>query len=373
MKIKILKTGLFFLVATVLWACSSKVKNPNIVHFVFVSDLHYGLTRTFNEKECTSAEVAGVMLEVINSLPGRNLPGDEGVGAGMVINGIEMIVNGGDVANRQEIGIQSAAISWRQFETGFIDKITTKTKAGEKTELFVIPGNHDVSNAIGFLRPMEPPTDASSMASIYNLMLRPQTPRTANSYNYATDRINMAIERFNICFFFINIWPGAVEREWIDGHLKQLPVGKPAIIFAHDQPDIEAKHLTNPTPPHDINAEAKYENMIPEMPASDGSSIEVQRDLVKFIDVHPAIKAYFHGNSNYSEFYVYTGPDNDICLHTFMVDSPMKGEYSSKDQSLLSFMVVSIDLTTMQMTARECFWARNDGIEWGESKTIALN
>ena len=51
-----------------------------------------------------------------------------------------------------------------------------------------------------------------------------------------------------------------------------------------------------------------------------------QRGFVKFLKLHPNIKAYFHGNSNWNEFYVYHGPDNDVNLNVFRVDSPMKGE-----------------------------------------------
>jgi hypothetical protein len=40
---------------------------------------------------------------------------------------------------------------------------------------------------------------------------------------------------------------------------------------------------------------------------------------------------------------------------------------------LLSFIVASIKLSTMQMTVRVCFGAGNDGqMEWGASKTIDL-
>ena len=377
LKTNLWKTALFFLVAIALWACSGNVRPsadaPEVVHFVFVSDMHYGTTRTFNGKVCTTEEVCMSMLEVINSLPDNYLPCDDGVGACHAIEGIEMIVNGGDVINRQEIGIQSAAISWEQFKTGFVDKVTTKTKAGEKTELYVLPGNHDVSNAIGYFQPMYPLTDASAMAGIYNLMFYPKIPMTAEKYNYAADKMNLSVERFNVCFFFVNIWPGTAERQWMATRLSELPPGTPALIFAHDPPDIPASHLTNPTPPHDINSIAQFSNMIPEMPASDGSAIDVQRGFSLFVAAHPNIKAYFHGHSNYTEFYVFTGPDDNIHLHTFRADSPMKGRYSANDQSLLSFIVASIDLSTLQMTVRECFWARGDRrIEWGQSKTINL-
>lgn len=372
------KKVLLFLITIQLCAYSVQVKSstypPDVVHFVYVSDLHYGLSRIFNGKECTSAEVNAFMAKVINSLPVNKLPDDDGVGAGCAIDGIEMIINSGDIANRQDSGIQSAAVSWEQFKSGFVDKITTKTKAGEKTELFLLPGNHDIANAIGYYKPMNPPTDASSMAGIYNMMIHPETPKTAENYNYTTDRINLAVCRFNTCFFFVNIWPGTAEQQWMDSQLKKLPADTPAIIFTHDPPGVVGNHLTKPVnPQHNINNVVKYESLVSDIPASDGSVAEVQNRFVQFVATHPSIKAYFHGHSNHNQFYIYTGTNNNLQLHTFRSDSPMKGRYSSKDQRVLSFIVVSIDSTTMQMTARECFWARNNGqIEWGTSKTINL-
>jgi hypothetical protein len=366
---------IFLLTTAVLCSCSRETfdeSQEDIVHFVFVSDSHYGLTRTFNGATCTTEEVNKAMLQVINSLPGANLPNDKGVGDGNIINGIEMIINGGDITNRQEAGIQSATVSWNQFETNFINKITTKTKTGKSTELFVLPGNHDVSNAIGYYKPMSPLTDASAMAGIYNLMFRSATPKTAGNYNYTTDKINLAIERFGICIFFVNIWPGAAEREWISNHLKTLPSGRPAIIFTHDEPDIDVGHLTNPIPPHAINS--TYENLLPDMPSTSGSPIGVRRAFAQFISTHSAIKAYFHGDVNYNEFYEFTGPDNNVRLPTFRVDSPMKGKFSAGNQSFLSFLLISINPFTMDMTVRECFWALNTtgSIEWGKTKTINL-
>jgi hypothetical protein len=102
-----------------------------------------------------------------------------------------------------------------------------------------------------------------------------------------------------------------------------------------------------------------------------------QRGFVKFLKAHPNIKAYFHGNTNYNQFYTYTGPDNDVSLPVFRVDSPMKGEHSSKDETLLSFQLISLDATGQQLTVRECLWntqplnAANQ-VVFGKSATISL-
>ena len=96
--------------------------------------------------------------------------------------------------------------------------------------------------------------------------------------------------------------------------------------------------------------------------------------LEKFIYRHPEIKAYFHGDKNYNEFYSWTGVEGSINLPVFRVDSPMKGEYSSYDESLLSFIVVSIAPSTGMLTARECLWNKRKeaGLSWGETRTICL-
>ena len=91
----------------------------------------------------------------------------------------------------------------------------------------------------------------------------------------------------------------------------------PAFIFTHDPPEADAKHFTNPDGKHDI-------------------------------------KAYFHGDMNYNEFYTWKGVDGSISLPVFRVDSPMKGFDSSSDETLMSFIVVTIEPENMRLTAREC-------------------
>ena len=110
----------------------------------------------------------------------------------------------------------------------------------------------------------------------------------------------------------------------------------PACIFTHDPPEADAKHFTNPDGKHDI-------------------------------------KAYFHGDMNYNEFYTWKGVDGSTSLPVFRVDSPMKGFDSSSDETLMSFIVVTIEPENMRLTARECLWNadRAPGIKWGATATIA--
>jgi hypothetical protein len=79
--------------------------------------------------------------------------------------------------------------------------------------------------------------------------------------------------------------------------------------------------------------------------------------------------AYFHGNDNANEFYKWTGPNGDISLNVFRVDSPMKGNFSGADPSLLSYQVISIDPAATQMTVREYRWNTK---KWGAATTVSL-
>jgi len=98
---------------------------------------------------------------------------------------------------------------------------------------------------------------------------------------------------------------------------------------------------------------------------------------VAFLKAHTNIKAYFHGHDNGNEYYKYKGPDDDVALRTFRVDSPMKGSASELDASKLSFQVVSIDSTLKQMTVRECLWNSNSAttlspLVWGTVYSMSL-
>ncbi|MBW4891602.1 hypothetical protein KXQ82_17885 [Mucilaginibacter sp. HMF5004] len=353
---------------------------------VFSSDAHYGISRPNFRGDTAVAgyKVNAAMIKQINSLPGLTLPQDGGVGGGRTIGAVDYVVQTGDIANRQEVPIQSAAASWGQFEYDYIKSITLKGHDGKPAGLLVVPGNHDISNAIGFHKAMKPLTDPTSMVKIYNLMLKPKVPMTNVKYNYAKDKINYSHDIQGIHMMFITLWPDSAERIWMERDLAIVPKSMPVIIFTHDQPTCEAKHFTNPQPPHDINAEAKFENLTTEYykesynAKGDGGTTDIeQRGWVKFLKLHSNIKAYFHGNSNWNEFYTYTGPDNDISLNTFRVDSPMKGKYSAKDETLLSFQLISLNAASQTLTVRECLWNTkpqdiNQQVVFGKSVTVSL-
>jgi len=356
------------------------------VQIVFTSDAHYGITRQQfrGDNGVTGHIVNAALVKQINNLPAMVLPADGGINAGNTVGGIDYVIEGGDIANRMEIPIQSAAISWSQFETDYMKSLDVKGHDGKPATLLMVPGNHDISNAIGFTKPMKPLTDPTSMVNIYNLMLKPAVPLTNATYDYVADKINYSRNIHGIHFEFITLWPDSAERIWMQKDLDTVAANTPVIIFTHDQPTCEPKHFTNPLPPYNMTAKNKFQNLVAEhykegdvaSKEDDAARIE-QRGFVKFLKAHPNIMAYFHGNSNWNEFYTYTGPDNDIALKTFRVDSPMKGEYSAKDEKLVSFQLISLDPATQQLTVRECLWNTkpldpDNKVVFGKSATVSL-
>ncbi len=346
-----------------------------ILKFIYVSDSHYGLFRTFRGHDKVSAEnVNKALLSVVNHLPADTLPADSGVAASTRIGSVDFIVHTGDIANRMQDGVQTATQSWKQFEKGWYGSLTLKTKDGKATPIYLLPGNHDTSNAIGYPKPMRPKTDATSLVEIFNRMTHPSTPRTVLTYHYQQDKVHYAFTQDGIHFVFLHIWPDSQERYWMEKDLKTLKKGTPVILFTHDPPTVEAKHFLNPHGKHDINTTDRFENLL-----CDTSSVPDRKDiptkerkaLADFLLRHPSVKAYFHGHTNYNEFYDWRTDDGKKILSIFRVDSPMKGELSSVDESRLSFQVVCIDTDQHLMTVRECLWNRHP-LQWGESKTISI-
>jgi len=354
-----------------------------IIQFVFTSDVHFGLTKpTFrNQKNVAAAEVNAAMIKQINLLPSMNFPDDNGVSANHNINGIDAVIITGDIANRQENDVQSATDSWKQFEEDYLFQLHVSNKSGHKTTLLLTPGNHDISNAIGFHRPMKPLTDNASMRGMYNLMIQPVTPKTATNYNYPADKIHYSKDIEGVHLIFVDAWPDSAERVWMEKDLSKIKSTTPVFIFTHSMPDVEARFFKNPNGDHSINEKDKFENLVSET-FKDGTSVEdnaiiEQKALANFIKIHPNIKAYFHGHSNYTEYYDWKGPDQNINLHCFRADSPMKGKYSAKDETKLAFEIITIDTSKKIMTVRECLWnAHPDNslqpIEWGISRTLDL-
>jgi len=353
---------------------------PTTVQFVFTSDAHYGLTRpSFRGASNVAAHVVNAALvTAINALPATRFPDDGGLGAGEAVGAIDFVAEGGDVANREEIvdglAIQPASASWREFVSDYVDGVTVTDHAGRKAAVLVVPGNHDASDAVGFWKPMTPRIDSSSMIGIFNLMMRPAAPRTESTFRYESDRVFTSRDIGDVHFVFVQVWPDSRARQWMDKDLAAVAAGTPVVVITHDQPDVEAKHLLNPNGRHDLNGHDRFENLLADT-LEDGATIDTptlveQRALEQFLARHSNIVAYFYGNSNWNEFYDWAGPSHTLHLHTFRVDSPMKGAQSSTDESRLSFQVATIDPRTHRLTVRECLWNAVPGrLGWGESTT----
>ena len=360
----------------------SGVAQDSLLQFVFTSDVHYGITRLHfrGADKVPSTMVNRAMIRAINELPGLALPQDGGTGSGERVGHLDGILITGDIANREEKGIQSAARSWGQFEADYDRLLKTTNGGGQPTPLLLGPGNHDVSNAIGFWRPSQPLRDASSMAGIYDRMMRPAHWVSASAYDYSTDKIHYIRRVGGVDLLFVNCWPDSTEQAWMDRSLAKVQPGEPVLLFTHSNPDVEARFFTNPSGDHGIDSVDKFENLLPETfqdgPSVKDSAVIEQRGFVNFLGRHPEIKAYFHGHNNYTQYYVWRGPDRNISLPCFRVDSPMKGALSSKDETRLSFEVITIDMHRRTMTVRECRWNTTPEdpsvLKWGESKTMGL-
>ncbi|HKB89969.1 MAG TPA: metallophosphoesterase [Opitutaceae bacterium] len=376
------------LISTAFAVGDTTQPNASLGEFIFTSDVHYGIARgNFRGGvNVESQSVNAAMVRKINRLPSAVLPKDDGLKAGVEVGGINFLVITGDITNRQELyplPIQSSSISWGQFEKGFLNGITLKGPTGQPTPLFLVPGNHDVSDAIGSPSKMNPLTDATSMAEMYNRMVKSSTPRTKDTYNYATDKVYYAKDVAGAHCIFLTIWPETRARTWMEADLKNVPTTTPVFIFAHDPPDVDPKHLTNPNGDHGINSKDRFENILADV-CADGSNTGVettieQRAFVAFLKAHKNIVAYFHGHSNWTEYYPWKGPDNDIALNTFRSDSPMKGKISGKDEIKLAFQFVIFDTASKKMTVRECLWnsppsdnENGAAVAWGKSITVSL-
>lgn len=353
------------------------------LQFVFCSDVHFGINRaSFRGKtDVTAAEVNAAMMEQMNMLPSNILPNDGGVFSGKKIGGINALIITGDICNRMEKGVQSATVSWGEFEKVYITNNHLLDNDGHKTKLLLTPGNHDISDAVGFEKPMQPLVDNASMLGIYNLMMHPTVAKNTTTYNHKTDKVHYSVDMGKIHLVFVDAWPDSSERVWMEKDLKNVTPTTPVLLFAHSMPDVEARFFTNPNGNHSINENDRFENLVDEVfkdgPSVKGDAIIEQKGFVQFLQIHPNIKAYFHGHNNHTEFYNWRGPDQNIDLPVFRVDSPMKGKSSSKDETMLSFELVSIDTKTNKMTVRECLWNAQPNnvspkVGWGISKSFQL-
>ena len=353
--------------------------NDSVFNFVFTSDVHFGLFKENfrGQKKIAALDVNTEQVNVINSLTKTNFPIDNGVSSNTPIRFIDAVIITGDIANRMEPGVQSATQSWKEFEQTYVRGITLLKKKNKNTPLWILPGNHDMSNAIGFHRAMSPLNDPASMLGIYNLMFPQKMP--LKYFDRDKICIQYSKEEKGVHFIFLSMYPDSTARVWMENDLKSVKEETPVLIFAHSIPEVEARFFINPNGDHDINDQDKFENLVSEMykdsDSVKGETLIEQRAFVRFIKKHSNIKAYFHGHENFTDFYNWNGPDHDINLPCFRADSPMKGRLSAKDESKLSFELISLDTKKKLLTAREILWnnnMKNGEIKWGKYITINL-
>lgn len=400
MDVTMKRRGLTSLVAALalsalMSGCGSSDNTPAAkqTQLIFTSDAHYGIKRkvagVFNGYS-SGYQVNSAMISVMNTISDVTLPcNDDGISACQSVGAVDFVVEGGDIANRSEgaTNHQSAAVSWAQFKADYIDGLTIKDNTGKQSPLYIVPGNHDVTNAIGYYKtPLDNPAgmDATSYVQIYNLMMKPTTSLTNEAFvgstpsfttataSYLNNRVNYSKNINGVHFVFITMWPDSTARAWIDTDLAKVSATTPVILFTHDQPDIETKHLINPNGTNDINATDQFENLVTDISSSlttAGDSTTEQRVLVTWLKTHKNIVAYFHGNDHINGTYTYTGPDNDISLNVVRVDSPMKGSLSATDPSKLAFKVVTIDSGAKNMTVRDYMW---NAKRWGSTTNFSL-
>ena len=206
------------------------------------------------------------------------------------------------------------------------------------------------------------------------MAVTPDDSVSVSGFDYGLHKIHYSFVRDSIRFVFMGMWPDSVMRTWFDRETasdEDIPV----FIFTHDPPQANAKHFTNPNGSHDINAVDKFQNLLSDTCSVNAVGMKAVgnwRVLERFLHERPSVKAWFHGDENYNEFYTWNGPDGSIALPVFRVDSPMRSFYSSSDETILSFIAVSIDPVRHLLTARECLWntGKCPGIVWGDMRTI---
>ena len=347
---------------------SSAQKKDSVLNFIFTSDVHFGLTKEeFRGKQKVPAiEINKAMVQAMNQISANQND----------FEGIDALIITGDIANRMENGVQSATKSWNEFKEVFIDSNHMQKANGTKSDLLVVPGNHDMSNAIGFHRPMEPKKDAASMLGIYNLMFQ---NNQVSKFDSSLTRIHYSRDIKGVHFIFLSLYPDSAERVWMEKDLAKIPISTPVFLFAHSIPDVEPRFFENPNGIHDINEEDKFENLVPER-YKDGRDVKgvttiEQKEFVEFIKKHSNIKIYFHGHENWTEYYTYSGPEKNIHLTCIRTDSPMKGRISLKDEKKLAFELVSINTNTGMLTVKEVLWnayLNSNETGWGQVGTYQL-
>ena len=379
---KIRRTQVAAALVTALLSASlwSSPACAEVVQIVYTSDQHYGITRKSfrGEKKVSATKVNAAMVEAINRLPDLTLPPDGGVMADKPVGWIDYVISTGDIANRMEGTAEKAPMTakacFELFMTQYGRGLTVKDKEGSPAELLAVPGNHDMTNAVGFFRPMFPEKDDSAMRAMFEMSTGEKAGKDFDPY---ARPITFAREKDGLHLLLVGIWPDKASRAWMEKKLASVPEDEPVLLFTHMPPDLTANRLTNPNGDHGLNPEDGFENLTPDVASVSKTTqrpLREHRELAAFLKDHPTIRAYFHGHENYNEFYDWQGPDYTLSLPAFRVDSPMKGDVSAGNETELSFLLISADTDTGAMTVREVLWNTNASATttWGQTRTVSL-
>ncbi len=187
------------------------------------------------------------------------LPEAELPHGGGKVGEIDFIAMTGDISNRMEGTTQSAAASWNQFAYDYLgldangNKIEHPDRGLQSdgslvkdAPLYLLPGNHDVSNAIGHAKIKVSP-DPTVMVQLNNRMLGKNL--TNATFNYTVDRVNYSRDIGGVHMMFVNMWPDSGVRDWMAGDLASVSATTPVLVFTHDEPNAEIKHFTDPNNP----------------------------------------------------------------------------------------------------------------------------
>ena len=260
------------------------------VQFVALSDVHFGYIRTYPLTISATATqdskvINTAMIGTVNALSALTIPADGGVGAGAAVGEVDFVAVTGDLANRfqtdtaatatlplNQNAVQNSTASYADFTNIVLNGVTLKNKAGVAAKFLLSPGNHDVSNAIGNVKipgsvatgaPASPNrVDAGSMKALYKVAKGIDFVGTydltafeyTNSSGAAVNKPNYSMDVGGIHMISLTIWPDDSNRKWIDADLLSVPLTTPVMLFMHDYPDVDSKHLKSRAAGNPINA-----------------------------------------------------------------------------------------------------------------------
>ncbi len=383
------------------------VKPVDTVQFLFSSDCHFGDVTSVSAAfqgattPVDAVEVNGRARDAMNLLPGVAAPGDYGVNAGVAFGNFDFLAFTGDVASRSvlppESNGNSSAASFNQWKTIYSDGLTLKDRKGAALPIFLTPGNHDVTNALGGPEVMNPASDPTCFVNIYNWTMKPATPLLTTEFNYNLHKVFNVKVFGGIHFVFLNMWLDAEMQEKLEAYLTNVPTSSPVFIFAHMPPEQTGANFRDPLSngldfpwaggfANYFRDAMDISNVVAPATAVTTATAPTKevKALATFLKAHKNIVAWFHGHDNFNQFRTWNGENSvtvdnkmtQLAIPVFRVDSPMKGKDSAKDPKKLSFQVVTIDTAKKLFTVRECLWNKTNtaggAIAWGATETFPL-